>query len=238
MNAEDREKILAKIRKCMALSASPEPGEAAAALRMAQRIMDEHGIKTSDVEASEVGTSDVRLGKRRSDRFYSWAHVLATVVCDAFGVSVGASRSKGANIVRFYGVNGADQVAAYAFEVLFRKVRKERKNLIKRLYWSELTKDQKTVRADAWATGWVYGAAENVTPKTRKEDEDRKVRAKMEDQSDGKEASKVGVPKELLEERAFLSHGFHEGKKYQLRRGVAGDADKIPALPEGKEVKP
>ena len=36
-----REKLISRLKKCLALSASPEPHEAAAALRQAQKLMRE-----------------------------------------------------------------------------------------------------------------------------------------------------------------------------------------------------
>ena len=44
------EAVIDKIRKCMALAESENEFEAAAALRQAQRLMQQHGLSSDDVE--------------------------------------------------------------------------------------------------------------------------------------------------------------------------------------------
>ena len=50
----DRDKILDKIKKCLALSASSNEHEAEAALRQARKMMETHGITDLDIQAAEA----------------------------------------------------------------------------------------------------------------------------------------------------------------------------------------
>ena len=52
----DKDDILRKIEKCLALAKSSEPAEAAAALRQAQALMREHGV--SQLEAQAIGARE------------------------------------------------------------------------------------------------------------------------------------------------------------------------------------
>jgi len=59
MTTQPDEKILGKIKKCLALATSSEPHEAAAAMRQAQKLMELHGIGQIDVKRSDIGEVQV-----------------------------------------------------------------------------------------------------------------------------------------------------------------------------------
>ena len=50
----DKEKILDKIKKCLALSKSANEHEAAQALKQAQALMEKHEVNAVDIALSEV----------------------------------------------------------------------------------------------------------------------------------------------------------------------------------------
>ena len=50
----EHEKIIDKIKKCLALSNSDNPHEAAAALRQAQKLMEMHNLTELDISLSDV----------------------------------------------------------------------------------------------------------------------------------------------------------------------------------------
>ena len=45
----DQEKIIDKIKKCLALAKSDNPHEAATALRQAQKLMEQHNLTEQDI---------------------------------------------------------------------------------------------------------------------------------------------------------------------------------------------
>ena len=91
MDDTRREKRISRLKKCLALSASPEPHEAAAALRQARALMDKHGISADDVLASEAGFAEVRAGAL--SRPANWEAALAGRVGLVFGCRVIFSRT-------------------------------------------------------------------------------------------------------------------------------------------------
>jgi len=75
-------KIIDKICKCLRLSESGNPNEAALALRQATRMMKKYGITDNQVMAAEVSESSTQAGQRYNPPF--WALALANLVADAF----------------------------------------------------------------------------------------------------------------------------------------------------------
>ena len=56
----DKDDILRKIEKCLALAKSSEPAEAAAALRQAQALMREHGYRNWKLRQSALVSARLR----------------------------------------------------------------------------------------------------------------------------------------------------------------------------------
>lgn len=46
--------VFEKIRKCLALAASPNPGEAETAMRHAKKLMAKYGLDSVDIAIAEV----------------------------------------------------------------------------------------------------------------------------------------------------------------------------------------
>src|SRR3546814_513266 len=81
---EQRERIIAKIKKCLALSASPEPAEAAAAMRQAQKLMEKYNIDMATVERPEIFEARVH-SKMSVSTPKRWEVALVAGICRAFG---------------------------------------------------------------------------------------------------------------------------------------------------------
>jgi len=75
-------KIIDKIYKCLRLSESGNPNEAALALRQATSMMKKYGISDAQVLAAEVTESTTQAGERFNPPF--WALALANLIADAF----------------------------------------------------------------------------------------------------------------------------------------------------------
>lgn len=112
-------KIIDKICKCLRLSESGNPNEAALALRQANRLMEIHGITDSQIMAADVAESATQAGQRYSPPF--WALALAKLVADAFQCRNLISRKYGrAPEFRFIGLGFKAEVATYSYTVLYR----------------------------------------------------------------------------------------------------------------------
>lgn len=155
-----REDALKKIKKCLALSRSAESHEAAAALRQAQKLMEQFNLQEGEIALADV--REVRA-KAVSAAANLWEVRLANLVADAFGCEkfsqlVGAYNAAG-NWIRsryyvFVGVDAAADVAGYAFEVLSRQCARDRLAHIGRQP-KNCKAITKTARGDAFAKGWV-----------------------------------------------------------------------------------
>ncbi len=80
------DKVIQRIRKCLALGTSPEPHEAAAALRQARKLMDQYGISDDQVKLADVNEKSASAG-RDAQTPPSWITDLARIICEAFGVA-------------------------------------------------------------------------------------------------------------------------------------------------------
>lgn len=135
----DRAKILDKIKKCLALSKSPNEHEAAAALRQAQKLMERHGITERDIGAIGYGfervDTSIQRGKGRYNKrtgAFTAPKVPVTLAYivnlmeDAFGVRPVYStpiRETDPNwSVTYYGPEHRVVLAAYAHTVVARAV--------------------------------------------------------------------------------------------------------------------
>lgn len=79
--SNDQEKILSKIKKCLALADSNNPHESALALKRAQALMDKHNIEAFEIDVTEcISQSKVNM------KVQSYVNNLVTYICDGFGV--------------------------------------------------------------------------------------------------------------------------------------------------------
>lgn len=154
-----RDEALEKIKKCLALASSPEPHEAAAALRQAQKLMQQFGLSETDVTLAEVSE---RSQKSHNIPLVNWEALLVDLVAKTFGcdyytrvLSKGLSSRRERHFV-FVGIGAAPEVAGYAFDVLLRQCTKDR-----RAYMGKQSKNckakTKVARGDLFAEGWIHG---------------------------------------------------------------------------------
>lgn len=151
----ERETAIQKIKKCLALSKSPNPHEAAAALRQAQKLMAAHQVDDVDIDLSCVSEHDTPLAVGAKS---AWLSLLAGTCAEAFGCQFIFKLGGGDNRATFIGLHGAAQVASYAFDVLLRQVQRDRAHHITAQPKS-CKRVTKIARGDAFALGWVRAAA-------------------------------------------------------------------------------
>lgn len=156
----DRESVIRKIKKCLALSRSANESEATAALRQAQALMREHNLDAQGVAIASVVEADVRA---RFTPVLLWELRLVGIVGDAFGCEVisthkTASRPgcmfKRVRYWRLIGIDAAPEVAGYAYEVLAAQCVRDRLAHIRKQS-KNCKPATKTARGDAFALGWV-----------------------------------------------------------------------------------
>lgn len=156
---KDIEKIIQRIRKCLALSGSSEPNEATAALRQAQKLMEKFGVSEDQIRMSEVKESACTAG-RSVQTPPAWLTEIAHVVSAAFGVEHFYNITlSGACKFVFVGVGPAAEVASYTFTVLRRKCTSARDQYYRRQRGRRASRVR---RADAYAWGWAVAVRAKV----------------------------------------------------------------------------
>lgn len=162
-----RDEALDKIKKCLALAASPEAHEAAAALRQAQKLMAQFGLTEADVTLADVGEA---RQKAQNVPVVRWEAALAGMVASAFGCDMYTSTSlalgKAQQFFRhryyvFIGVGPAPEVAGYAFDVLARQCARDRRRYIG-LQSKNCKAKTKVARGDLYAEGWIAGVRDKL----------------------------------------------------------------------------
>ena len=152
----DREDAIRKIKRCLALSKSANPTEAASALRQAQKLTEALGIEQIDLQLSDVAEARARAS---STKVQYWEGALAGHVGDAFGCELILSHGFERAEFVFIGLAPAHELAAYAYEVLHRQCKSARRAYVKSQ--SKNCKDStKRARGDAFALGWVREAVQ------------------------------------------------------------------------------
>lgn len=156
----DRDKLLDRVRKCLALSKSSNEHEAAAALRQAQKIMAAHGIDEDEVGlalyASDfVDHDDYEHGLKKP--------MLIMCVIDlmqrAFGVSAVWEKSPdNKHRIRYFGEKSGVMLAVHSHTVVYRAVNAS---------WRRHVKDNPGIKGvrDArasFARGWCAAVVEKI----------------------------------------------------------------------------
>lgn len=156
-------KIIDKICKCLRLSESGNPNEAALALRQATSMMKKYGISDAQVMAAEVTESVTQAGERYNPPF--WALALANLVADAFECRNLISRRYGRPPeFRFIGLGFKAEVATYSYSVLHRYLVRAIEVFevsVKDSCVKEETESQR--RIEVFAQAWLFRVGRTVS---------------------------------------------------------------------------
>lgn len=228
----DKATALRKIQKCLALSKSSEPHEAARAMQQAQALMRQFSIEHPELQAIGVQSQWQKSRANRKPPTYEVA--LARVVAGAFGCDMlfdyqwhNATLAGGYS---FVGMGAKAEVAGYSFAVLARLLTSARadysRTVLKRY------RKNKVAAADQFCLGWVLGVRDNVLPSPPTDEEKLAIASFM----------KINYPEitELTSTRRQLadSHraaehtivGIAVGAQTQLHQGVGSDRQAPLAL--------
>ncbi|NLC21822.1 MAG: DUF2786 domain-containing protein [Halomonadaceae bacterium] len=236
-------RVLTKIEKCLRLASSSNPGEAATALRQAQKLMAKHGIVHEDLELHRISESVRARGNTACPP--SWTLDLCRLIARAFGVRfMDTVASRPADFfsnrrqykanVSFIGLDDAPSVAGYAYDVLYRQLARDRKEYVADLP-SRTRKSEKTRQGDLYAKGWLMAVERQVKGLARTPEEERLVQRWIE--KEHSDAGSIGPSPDLkidLDEASTLSAmraGYQTGAKVALHRPVAA-AEPDPQLTE------
>lgn len=223
-----RDQALSKIKKCLALSKSSNPHEAAAGMRQAQKLMAEYKVSDHDMSMADVNEARARA---RSPALNLWEVRLANLIADAFGCEQFSSKSKylthAVNYACkreyvFIGLDAAPTVAAYAYDVLARQCATARLAHIRKQ--PKTCKPMtKTSRGDEFACGWVAGVRQLVERFATGERNEPLLLAYMQAKHPDLTSS---TPRDTTALRKVaIDHalaGLRVARSAQLNRGVGG----------------
>jgi len=155
----DRHKIIDKIHKCLRLSESGNANEAASALRQAQGMMRKYGICQTDLQLANVQEASATSGGYYNPPY--WAVALSELVAQAFDCRAYISRREDQHPqFRFIGVEYAAQVAAYTFTILYRQLRRARRDYMQALALEDTQEARR--RGNVFAQAWLFHIARVV----------------------------------------------------------------------------
>jgi len=218
----NRAAILRKVKACLRLAASSNPNEAAAALRQAQAMMREHGVTHAEAMGVEEAEANTRARGAEPTRSIL---LLAGLAAEGFGARIMISRVQGWNtgstVIRFYGCDGAAEIAAFAFIVLRRQLVADRLKHIARVR----KRGNREARGEVFALAWVNAVA-HLFPETTLADDkrlaiDEFIKSRYPDAgtTTGRDLTTRGKSRD---DDAWAGHDA--GRKAQLHRGVKGGA--------------
>lgn len=223
-----RKIILAKIKKCLALSKSSNEHEAEAALRQAHALMAKHCIDEQDMLAFEASEQHTKSAAKSNPA--AWESALANKVAKAFGCKIIFAVGGywvNAGHWKFIGCGVAPEIAVYGFQVLHRQCKRARTEHIK-THLKRCKPATKTRRADLFCEGWIYAVAGKIAALAGDERQTRAIEAyvakhypslrdlEANDRNGGRNISN----RELND----VAAGMQSGKNAELNRGMNGGA--------------
>ena len=215
----NKEKVLDKIKKCLALSKSANEHEAAQALKQAQALMEKYEVNAVDIALSEV--SEQGADRRMAFKLADWQWSIANMIADIFGCQ---SYQRGKTMM-FYGIGNRAEISAYAFDVVYRQISADRRKFLKNCRARKPA--HRTYLADQFCNGWIVGAWE-IVKKFEMSDEEKAVmdRYAKKEHSDIVEAKTRDAKSSNLQgskmEYEALAQGMESGKQVQLHHAMNG----------------
>lgn len=222
----NRDQALSKIKKCLALSGSSNPHEAAVALQQAQKLMQAHGISDSDVLLSDVGTA---TGKACTQSLSLWESALANAIAKAFGCQIMWQKTQIRRAymataykleIVFVGIGNAPEIAEYAWSILSKQCAKQRL-----LHLQKQPKQckpiTKTARADLFARGWVHGMQEQLDAYVGSDRQNALIESYMAQHHPDLKTHK---PRNTVKGKNVTNNDIHQGvlqgRQANLKRGL------------------
>ena len=227
MTNQPDEKILNKIKKCLALATSSEPHEAAAAMRQAQKLMEIYGIDQKAIKLADIGESEVK-SKVSVSKVNPWELRLMNIVADSFGCKLmwRASSSYYADVFGTYifiGMKSQVELAQYTAEVMQRKLLKARAAFTKTLS-PFMSRQTKTMQIDGFCLGWCNEIRKTVHKFALTEEIEKLIEEKIN--PNGAETKQAKVKDKRIGAAGY-SAGFEAAKGESIHRPMGQTAGNL-----------
>lgn len=223
----NNEKALDKIKKCLSLAQSSNPHEAANAWRQAQALMRRYNIEHADVLASAISAVQAKGGSGKT--VPRWEMVLAVAICEAFeceSIRQFYPFPKKHSSWVFIGEGSSPEIAAYAFEVIFRQVRQGR-----RAFSADrcqgLPAHIKRRQVDLYSQAWIYSLYDRVKSFARNGKNDAAIKAYIERHFNVADTMKsrgvAKIEKNNFAEMTAIAAGAKAAAETRLHHGMSGN---------------
>lgn len=232
---KDRDWVLNKVKKCLALAAKASGNEAETALRQAKALMEQYDLSETDLELSDIKETVLATGKTRKNP-PQWQSHLAGVCAKAFNCRIlffnGLDFKKGmishVKKVKFIGIDINAELASYAFTVLQRQLKKDRRNYLNSLS-SLCSLTTRRRRADLFADSWVKAIYSLVNKFAQNHEQLNLIDAYM---AEYYETIDIEYSEKTKDKRYTCAKeaGYKSGKNAQLHPAVA--AKNTATLPQ------
>ncbi len=217
-----RDQAIQRIKKCLALSASSNEHEAAAALRHAQALMREHGIGAADVDASYVSEAHAKAGAGK--RIPQPLVVLAQTVGDAFACEPMLTPSQFFEpVMRFIGIDPKPELAAYAYTVLRRKLERDRAAYVATLKRCKHSTEIR--RGKVFAQHWILAVAAAVEEFAGTETDQQRIAAYKQQRFGETEVVRGRTQRTTRRDYDAAAAGVANGSQVTLRDAVGAPDD-------------
>lgn len=234
-------KILAKIKKCLALSSSSNPHEAATAMRQARALMEKHGVSTTEIVMTDIGEASAPSKTMARDKPARWEACLASMVGTAFGCRMMVVRTlytKGRGHINegayvFVGLKHQAEIASYTASVLIRRCKSARQKWIAEKLGGISSqgvpglKKKVTRMGDAFAEGWVNSIGKLVSDFANPPEIDAAIDQHIEAQASGEDPPVRGISKKDVGQHELMAvkAGMLAAKGESLYRPMAGQEE-------------
>ena len=221
----DRAKLLSKIEKCLRLSKSSEPHEAAAALRQAQKMMELHGISEAELGAMGYGNEKVSVPIQVNKKLPTALATLVALIKKAFGVEAVVEHelrvSDHSYAIRYFGPADRVMLAAYSQSVVYRAMEQSwKQHLAERPF----LKGERGARA-GFQLGWLNAVKEQVEELAMTDAE--KAGTELVKTTHYSHALVKGKVNNMRVSSGALSAGAEAGAAFRLHRPVGSERLKL-----------
>lgn len=242
MENKEVKRALDKIQKCLNLSKSTNPHEAARALSQAYALMKKHNISESVAINDDCLDMGNILNIGNVIKLPIHIRALIDVIEKTFSVKTIQKRQSytsefGTNIYKsnivFYGNKNDLVIAEYAFSVLVKILKKERKNFYDTL---QFVKNKKK-KADQFCIGWCIGVLGAIAHLKRFSNEEQKKHYNKINDYILLCESNIEKEPEPKKKSDFcdinvkdLARGYIKGVNVKIDRGINNDEEKLMSL--------
>ena len=219
--------IIDKIKKLLALAHSSNEHEAALAAGHAQRLLSEHNLAMTDIEAAHRPDKADRMETSVAKTLPKWLRHLSAGVSSAFDCQ--AVHHPAAGKMTFIGVGADVQVAVYTFTYLDRTVRSLCSTFMKRHAGDETANRHRELMRHSY----YLGAVSIITARLREQKVQTPVTTgalvPVKEGLIRQAMSEIGNIRTLHSRRSFInrsaySNGQADGGAIGLRQGVSDAA--------------